>query len=86
MYNRFTLHTAETNTTLGQLCECAQLLNCSVAQSCLTLFTPWTVTQQAPLSTEFSRQDYWRGLPFPSPVSPITTEVVVGTIKRDEFN
>ena len=29
--------------------------------------TPWTVAHQAPLSMEFSRQEYWRGLPFPSP-------------------
>ena len=29
--------------------------------------TPWTVAWQAPLSMEFSRQDYWRGLPCPSP-------------------
>ena len=29
--------------------------------------TPWTVARQAPLSMEFSRQDYWSGLPFPSP-------------------
>ena len=29
--------------------------------------TPWTVTYQAPLSMEFSRQEYWSGLPFPSP-------------------
>ena len=29
--------------------------------------TPWTVTHQAPLSTEFSRQEYWSGEPFPSP-------------------
>ena len=29
--------------------------------------TPWTVAQQAPPSMEFSRQDYWSGLPFPSP-------------------
>ena len=29
--------------------------------------TPWTVTRQAPLSMEFSRQEYWSGLPFPSP-------------------
>ena len=28
---------------------------------------PWTVACQAPLSVEFSRQEYWRGLPFPSP-------------------
>ena len=29
--------------------------------------TPSTVAHQAPLSMEFSRQDYWSGLPFPSP-------------------
>ena len=29
--------------------------------------TPWTVTYQAPPSMEFSRQEYWSGLPFPSP-------------------
>ena len=28
---------------------------------------PWTVACQAPLSREFSRQQYWSGLPFPSP-------------------
>ena len=39
----------------------------SVAQLYLTLATPWTVDHQAPLSKGFSRQEYWRGLPFPSP-------------------
>ena len=29
--------------------------------------TPWTVVCQAPLSMEFSRQEYWSGLPFPTP-------------------
>ena len=29
--------------------------------------TPWTVAYQAPLSMEFSRQEYWSGSPFPSP-------------------
>ena len=29
--------------------------------------TPWTVACQAPLSMRFSRQEYWSGLPFPSP-------------------
>ena len=37
------------------------------AKSCLTLATPWTVVCQAPLSLGFSRQEYWSGLPFPSP-------------------
>ena len=39
-----------------------------VATSCLTLVIPWTVACQAPLSMVFSRQDYWSGLPFPSPI------------------
>ena len=29
--------------------------------------TPWTIARQAPLSMEFSRQEYWSGLPFPFP-------------------
>ena len=36
--------------------------------SCVWLFvTLWTVAHQAPLSMGFSRQEYWSGLPFPSP-------------------
>ena len=30
--------------------------------------TPWTAAHQAPLSTGFFRQEYWSGLPFPSPL------------------
>ena len=37
--------------------------------SCVRLFaTPWTIALQAPLSVGFSRQEYWNGLPFPSPL------------------
>ena len=39
-----------------------------VAQSCPTLATPWTVAHQAPPSMGFSRQEYWSGVPLPSPV------------------
>ena len=36
--------------------------------SCVRLFvTPWTVALQAPLFMGFSSQEYWNGLPFPSP-------------------
>ena len=36
--------------------------------SCVRLFEiPWTAVHQAPLSTEFSRQEHWRGLPCPPP-------------------
>ena len=38
--------------------------SCSVMSNPLW---PWTVTYQAPLSMGFSRQEYWSGLPFPSP-------------------
>ena len=34
---------------------------------CPALATPWTVACQAPLSMGSSRQEYWSGLPFPSP-------------------
>ena len=33
----------------------------------LLFVIPWTVAYQAPPSMEFSRQEYWSGLPFPSP-------------------
>ena len=39
---------------------------CSVTTSCL-FATPGTVAHQAPLSMGFPRQEYWSGLPFPSP-------------------
>ena len=42
------------------LCVCV----CSVSWLCLTL---WTIASQAPLSMEFSRQEYWSRLPFPTP-------------------
>ena len=35
-------------------------------QSCL-FASPWTTSCQAPLSVEFSKQEYWSGLPFPTP-------------------
>ena len=38
-----------------------------VAKWRLTLAIPWTVACQSPLSVGFSRQEYWSGLPFPSP-------------------
>ena len=38
-----------------------------IAKLCPTLVMPWTIVHQAPLSMGFSRQEYWRGLPFPPP-------------------
>ena len=41
---------------------------CVKSLSRVQLFaTPWTVARQALLSMGFSRQEYWSGLPFPSP-------------------
>ena len=41
------------------------MLSLSVVSN--SLQPPWTVAQQTPLSMEFSRQEYWNGLPFPPP-------------------
>ena len=40
---------------------------CLATKLCPTLVTTWTVACQDPLSMGFSRQEYWSGLPFPSP-------------------
>ena len=42
------------------------MLSCSVFSD--SLQPPWTVAHQAPLSIGLSQQEYWSGLPFPSPV------------------
>ena len=42
-------------------------MHASVAQSCLTLYDPMGGVHQAPLFMEFSRQEYWSGLPLPTP-------------------
>ena len=47
---------------------CVRVCVCACAQSCLTLATHWTVARQARLSIEFSRQEYWSGLPFPTAI------------------
>ena len=43
----------------------AQLFRHSVMSN--SFVTPWTAAHQAPLYVEFSKQEYWRGLPFPPP-------------------
>ena len=49
--------------------------------------TPWTVARQAPLSIGFLRQEYWNGLPFPSPgdlpnsgIKPTSPELQVDSL------
>ena len=44
-------------------------------KSCPALAFPWTIANQAPLSIEFSRKEYWSGLPFPTPVCMITYSI-----------
>ena len=65
----------------GKICEITGLNSCKYQRhegtvlllllSCFSrvrLFaTPWTIANQAPPSMEFSRQEYWSGLPFPAP-------------------
>ena len=61
---------------------------CLVTKLHLTFATPGTVALQAPLSMAFSRQEYWSGLPFPSPgdllhpgiepVSPVSLALAAG--------
>jgi len=46
------------------VCVCVSVL---VTQSCLTLCDPMDCNPPGPLSMEFSRQEHWNGLPFPSP-------------------
>ena len=49
-------------------CVCVCVCVCVKSLSRVRVFeTPWTVVRQAPLSMGFSRQEYWSGLPFPSP-------------------
>ena len=46
------------------------------------LVTPWTAAYQAPLSMGFSRQEYWSGLPLPS---PLTTIINIKHVLGDSF-
>ena len=54
---------------------------CSTVPGQIWLFeTPWTVAHQAPVSTEFSRQEYWSGLPFPSPEDLLNPGIKPGSL------
>ena len=52
--------------TRSQRSKCDYHCCCLVAKSD-SLATAWTVSRQIPLSTGFSRQEHWSGLPFPTP-------------------
>ena len=49
---------------MQSVCVCVHACTLSYV---LFFATLWTAAHQAPLSVEFSRQEFWRGLPFPSP-------------------
>ena len=55
----------------GSMClgiVCVDMCVCSGLLCCVQFFViPWTVAHRAPLPIEFSRQEYWRILPFPIP-------------------
>ena len=46
-----------------------------VTMSCLTLATLWIIAYKAPLSMGFPRQQYWNGLPLPSPRETLYTSI-----------
>ena len=46
---------------------CYQPISLNPLAHMLSLITPWTAARQAALFMDFSRQEYWSGLPFPSP-------------------
>ena len=59
------------------VCGCVVVGVVLVAKSCLTLATLWTVVHQAPLSMGFPRQEYWSGLPFPSPGDLLNQQIYI---------
>ena len=66
-------------------------LRCLVAKLCPTLCDPWTIACQAPLSMRFPRQEYWSGLPFPSPgdfpspgIEPVSPALQIDALHRNE--
>ena len=61
------------------MCVCAQLLGLI-----LLFVTPWTITCEAPLPMEFSRQEYWSGLTCPSPGDLFDPDVETVSLKSLE--
>ena len=45
--------------------KCHESVSCSIVPD--SLLPPWTVAHEASLSMGFSTEEYWSGLPFPTP-------------------
>ena len=58
---------------------CYQPISLHSRAHMLSHVIPWTSARQTPLSMDFSRQEYWSGLPFPSPENRLflTTEDLI---------
>ena len=66
--NHCSVHLKLTHCYKLMLCVCVCLCVCAHMLNCVQLFvTPQIVARQAPLSMEFSRQEYWSELPFSTP-------------------
>ena len=48
------------------------------------LATPWTAAHQAPPSMGFSKQEYWSGVPLPSPSLNLHAEYIMRNARLDE--
>ena len=60
-------------TVLSIMCIDAHMLSCAVLSD--SFATPYALTSQGRLSMEFSRQEYWSGLSFPTPVDLPNPEI-----------
>ena len=65
---RFILDSGENILKLDSGDGCRTLLLLSLISRVRLCVTPWTAAYQAPPSMGFSRQEYWSGLPLPSPI------------------
>ena len=57
------------NSRPRRVCVCVCVCACALSFIQISE-VPWTTARQVPLPMGFSRQDYWRGLPFPPPGDP----------------
>ena len=64
---------------MTDLTDLSLLAKVKIAQVLSNSVTWWTAAHQAPLSMELSRQEYWSGLPFPSPGALTDPEIEPGS-------